>query len=131
MKYNPMKLVFILLGFGALGIGALGIILPVLPTTPFLLLASFCLAKGSDRFHRWFCSTRLYQNHLEDFVKTRSMTRKTKISILIPASLMLLAAMYFTPVIYGRIAIIGIMIFKYYYFIFRIDTVSQEEKKNA
>lgn len=85
-KKNPLMIVWLFCGFLAMGIGAVGVVLPVLPTTPFLLLASFCLAKGSERFHRWFTGTKLYKKHLESFVENRSMTLKTKFSLLIPAS---------------------------------------------
>ena len=91
-RKNPFRIIWLLAGFLAMGIGAVGVALPVLPTTPFLLLASFCLAKGSDRFHRWFTGTKLYKRHLESFVKNRSMTLKTKFSLLIPASCMLVLA---------------------------------------
>ncbi|GEM_PF-12367 len=131
MKYNPVKLLFIIAAFLSLGIGIVGIVLPVLPTAPFFLLASFCFAKGSKRFHTWFCSTNLYKNHLDSFVKSHSMTLKTKIRILIPASAMLLLAFYFTPVFWGRIVIVCVFLFKYYYFIFRIRTIKTEEGELA
>lgn len=71
MKKNPFRIIWLVIAFLSLGIGAVGVVLPVLPTTPFLLLASFCFAKGSERFHRWFVGTRLYRNHLDSFVKDR------------------------------------------------------------
>lgn len=91
-KINPMRFIWLFFGFLSMGIGAVGVVLPVLPTTPFLLLASFCLAKGSKRFHNWFTGTNLYKKHLENYVKNRSMTLKTKFSLLIPASCMLILA---------------------------------------
>ena len=97
--------------------------LPVLPTTPFLLLASFCLAKGSERFHRWFTGTKLYKKHLEGFVKNRSMTLKTKFSLLIPASCMLLLAFLAMQNVYGRAFIVFLIVFKYVYFFTKIRTV--------
>lgn len=118
-----MRKLFVILGFFFIAVGSIGVVLPVLPTTPFLLVAAACFAKGSRRFHDWFIGTRLYQNHLDEYVKTRSMTMRTKLSILIPASLMLTAAFIFTPVWIGRILILAAVIFKYYYFIFRIRTI--------
>ena len=86
---SPIKLLWLMIGIVSMVLGAIGVVLPVLPTTPFLLLASFCFAKGSDRFHKWFIGTKLYKKHLESFVTSRSMTLKTKLCILLPASAML------------------------------------------
>ena len=94
-----------------------------MPTTPFLLLASFCFAKGSDRFHKWFIGTKLYKKHLESFVTSRSMTLKTKLCILLPASAMFILAMLAMSNIYGRVFIVFLIIFKYIYFFTRIETV--------
>ena len=122
-KKNPVRIVWLLIGFLAMGLGAVGDVLPVLPTTPFLLLASFCLAKGSARFHRWFTGTKLYKKHLESFVENRTMTLKTKFSLLIPASCMLLLAFLAMQNVYGRVFIIFLILFKYVYFFTRIRTV--------
>ena len=120
---SPIKLLWLMIGIVSMVLGAIGVVLPVLPTTPFLLLASFCFAKGSDRFHKWFIGTKLYKKHLESFVTSRSMTLKTKLCILLPASSMLILAMLAMYNIYGRVLIVFLIIFKYIYFFTRIETV--------
>lgn len=120
---SPIKLLWLMIGIVSMVLGAIGVVLPVLPTTPFLLLASFCFAKGSDRFHKWFIGTKLYKKHLESFVTSRSMTLKTKLCILLPASAMLILAMFAMSNIYGRVFIVFLIIFKYIYFFTRIETV--------
>lgn len=120
---SPIKLLWLMIGIVSMVLGAIGVVLPVLPTTPFLLLASFCFAKGSDRFHKWFIGTKLYKKHLESFVTSRSMTLKTKLCILLPASAMLILAMFAMSNIYGRVLIVFLIIFKYIYFFTRIETV--------
>ena len=120
---SPIKLLWLMIGIVSMVLGAIGVVLPVLPTTPFLLLASFCFAKGSDRFHKWFIGTKLYKKHLESFVTSRSMTLKTKLCILLPASAMLILAMLAMSNIYGRVIIVFLIIFKYIYFFTRIETV--------
>ena len=123
MKRNPLRFVWLLAAFVCLGIGAVGVVLPILPTTPLLLLSSFCFAKGSERFHRWFCGTKLYQKHLDSFVKERAMTLKTKLCILLPASAMLLLAFLMMGCLPGRIFIVCLIIFKYVYFFTKIRTI--------
>lgn len=120
--------IFVAIGFLCIGIGAVGIVLPMLPTTPFFLLALACFAKGSTRFHTWFLSTKLYKNNLESFATSRSLTRKTKITILASASALLIFAAIMVPVLPMRIFIACLIAIKYYYFLFRIKTV---DEKNA
>lgn len=123
-----MKYIYFALGLLFMGIGCIGIVLPILPTTPFLLLALFLFAKSSKRAEAWFMSTKIYQKHIDSFVKERAMTLKTKISLLAFASSMLLIAFFMMDNIFGRITIILLIFFKYYYFIFRIKTIKSEVK---
>ncbi|KLI43540.1 membrane protein [Brachyspira hyodysenteriae] len=123
-----MRILFICLGFIFVGIGAVGIVVPILPTTPFLLLASFFFAKGSKRFHDWFMSTKLYKKYLESFVKSRAMTLKSKLTILLPVSAMLIITFIFVNNLHARIALVILFIAKYVYFFTQIRTIKEGEE---
>ncbi|CAM2898805.1 YbaN family protein [Hathewaya histolytica] len=116
------KVMFLFVGIISLVLGLVGIALPVLPTTPFLLLSSYCFCKSSDRLYFWFKGTKLYKKHVEDFSKNRCMPLKSKICILAFASSMLMLTFIFSKSIHLRIFIVVLMITKYYYFIFKIKT---------
>ena len=120
-----MKPVYFIIGIVSMLLGAVGVVLPVLPTTPFLLLSAWCFAKSSRRFHCWFISTAFYKNHLDSVVQHRSMTWRTKLSLLAVASTMLLFAMYFMSNLWLRLFLLALMLFKYYYFLFRIKTIRE------
>lgn len=123
------KYFYITLGFLALGIGLIGVILPILPTTPFLLVTSFCFARGSERFHTWFTNSNIYKKHLESFVKERAMTLKQKVVLLSFVNFMLAFPLILVDVLPMRITIIVLIIIKLYYFTFKVRTISPEEKK--
>lgn len=123
-----MKVLYFLVGIIATALGAVGVILPVLPTTPFLLLAAVCFAKSSQRMNDWFINTSLYKNHLDSFVRNRAMTLKTKVLLLSFASTMLLLAMVFMNNLYLRLFIVCLIAFKYYYFVCRIETISVKQE---
>ena len=124
------KYFYITLGFLALGIGLIGVILPILPTTPFLLVTSFCFARGSERFHTWFTNSNIYKKHLESFVKERAMTLKQKVVLLSFVNFMLAFPLMLVDVLPMRITIIVLIIIKLYYFTFKVRTISPEEKKD-
>ena len=121
-----MRYIYLMIGMISFGLGFIGIVLPILPTTPFLLLAGFCFARSSKRVHNWFVSTKAYQRHLEPFVQKRAMTLKTKICILSLASFMLAFPLFLTDLWWLRVFIIGLYIFKYYYFLFKIKIIKLE-----
>ncbi|GHI00784.1 membrane protein [Neobacillus kokaensis] len=101
----------------------MGIILPLIPTTPLLLLASFCFVKGSERFERWFKGTKLYKKHLESFVRERAMTLRQKLTILLFADAMIAIAFILVNSWIARVVLLLIVVYKYYYFIYNIKTV--------
>ncbi|MEG1254930.1 YbaN family protein [Clostridium sp.] len=117
------KIMYVSLGLIAFALGALGVILPVLPTTPFLLLASFCFVRGSKRFDNWFRETKIYKNHLESFVNERAMTLKKKITILLLADFMLAFPLIIVDNLVVKGMIIVVIISKFYYFFFKIKTI--------
>ena len=126
-RKDYMKIIYVILGFISMGLGIAGSFLPGLPTMPFLLLASFFFARGSERFHGWFTQTRIYKNYLEDFEKNRSMTLKAKIGLLCLSSTMIAFPIFLLKNNYLRLALILVVIFKYYYFIFRIKTLKPDK----
>lgn len=119
------KLLWVIGGFVSLGFGIIGIILPILPTTPLLLLASVCFFRSSERLDKWFKGTNIYKNHLESFVENKAMTLKQKWSILLFADFMMMFPLIFTDKLVVRVVIVIAMIFKYYYFMFRIKTIKK------
>lgn len=119
------KIIFVIIGLISLTFGIIGIILPVLPTTPFLLLASFCFVRGSDKFDRWFKSSKIYKNHLEYFVENKSMTLKQKFCILVFADIMIAFPLVILDSLYIKSFLVLVIIFKYYYFIFKIKTIKK------
>lgn len=74
-----MRYFLIAVGYLAIGLGLLGIFLPLLPTTPFLLLAAACFARASPRLHQALLSNRLLGPYIYDFQVKKGLTRQTKI----------------------------------------------------
>ena len=74
----PMRAVWFLVGSVALGLGALGVALPLLPTTPFLLLAAFAFARCSTRWHGWLVNHRVFGPIIENWRRHGAIDRRSK-----------------------------------------------------
>jgi len=71
------------LGLMFVALGALGLILPILPTTPFLLVAAACFANSSPRFHNWLLNLRVFGPLIRNWQETRSIPKKAKLLAII------------------------------------------------
>ena len=67
-------------GFLFVGLGVLGVFVPLLPTTPFLLLAAACFMRSSGRFYRWLVTNRWMGSHVRNYMEHRATTMVTKVS---------------------------------------------------
>jgi len=76
---NWVRPLFIIGGTFFVGLGVVGIFLPVLPTTPFLLLAAACYARSSQRFYRWLLNNRWFGVYIKNYRLKKGMPLKIKL----------------------------------------------------
>ena len=116
------KILYILIGCISLGLGIIGVILPILPTVPFVLLAAFCFAKSSERLDGWFKNTKLYrENNMKN-----GMTKQAKIRIMCSVTLLMSVGfimMGLKGIVVGDIVLLIVWIFHIAYFTFGVKTV--------
>lgn len=120
------KTLYIMLGFLGLVLGGIGVVVPMLPAFPFLLLAAFGFARGSERLHQWFLGTKLYKDNLETYVQNRSMTRRTKRRIMLTVSARIAISMTILALVelywvWG--ILLAVWLFHMIYFIFKVKTL--------
>ncbi len=125
-KTHIGKAMWAVFGLIAFVLGTIGVFLPVLPTTPLILLAAFCFARSSERLDAWFKSTKVYHKVFEGYVTKRQMTLQAKLSILIPVSLLFGISMYFMWHIVAMRYVMGIIWAAHIlYFGFKVPTVKE------
>ena len=96
-------------GLAAFALGAAGAVLPVLPTTPFILLAAFCFARGSERIDAWFQGTRLYHLVFSSYLERRAMSVRAKLALLVPVTVLMALGFHFTAAIPALRAVIAVV----------------------
>ena len=76
---NLSRCVLIIIGSFFTGLGILGIFLPLLPTTPFLLLAAVCYIRSSERFYNWLMNNKWLGRYIKNYLEGRGVSLKSKI----------------------------------------------------
>ena len=79
MSNRILRFIYIVIGSISLALGVLGIFLPILPTTPFLLLSAFCYVRGSKRLYLWLLNHKYFGPYIKAYYEKKGITRKTKI----------------------------------------------------
>ena len=82
-KTTLRKIALVTAGIICVGLAVLGIFLPVLPTTPFLLLAAACFVRSSDRLYNWLIHHKWFGNYIRYYREYRAVTLKSKILALV------------------------------------------------
>jgi uncharacterized membrane protein YbaN (DUF454 family) len=106
------NILLIILGSFFFLLGLIGVFIPLLPTTPFLLLAAYFYLRSSRRLYLWLTGHRLFGSYINDYMRHRAVRRKAKITALIFLWLTLLISMLLVPLVLVRIllAIVGIAV---------------------
>jgi len=76
------RALWLIAGMICLVLGAIGIVLPILPTTPFLLASAACFCKSSSRMYNWLLSNKWFGEYIRNYREGRGLPMKTKITAL-------------------------------------------------
>jgi uncharacterized membrane protein YbaN (DUF454 family) len=107
-----MRSLYLIAGFVALILGVAGIVLPVLPTTPFVLLAAACFARSSRHFHDKLLSNRITGPIIREWMEHRSIPRKVKRWVYLLLVLSLGSSVLMMPAVWhkGMLVLLGIIL---------------------
>ena len=95
---RTLRAAYLAAGFAFLGLGILGMALPVLPTTPFVLLAAACFARSSDRFYQWLLAHRTFGPIVREWREHRSIPYRVKLfAIGMMAATLSISIVFFVP----------------------------------
>ncbi|KGX86239.1 YbaN family protein [Pontibacillus litoralis] len=125
------KYILLTIGFGSLSAGFAGVYVPLLPTTPFVLLSLFCFSKSSDKFHTWLVSTNIYKKYVQEFQRTRSVPMRSKINIIIFLYLSVGISIYFIENMYIQLGLVAMLILQTLVFFLFVPTRKLDKKKKV
>lgn len=117
-RSHLVRFLFNLAGAIALGLGIIGIFLPLLPTTPFVLLAAACFARGSERFHQWLLANRTFGPMVQEWDGHRSLPYRTKVTAIVLMSLtMAISITFFVHPVWLKVSLalfgVGLAVWMY------------------
>lgn len=99
------------IGLLMVALGVAGIFLPLLPTTPFLLLAAYLFARSSERLHRWLLNHRHLGPYIHAFRNRSGLTRVQKVRIASSFTVLMGVSFYFAPITTVRLLLVALWLF--------------------
>ena len=112
-RSRPVRALFFCLGCLFVGLGGIGVVLPLIPTTPFLLLAAACYARSSQRFYDWLLGNRVFGATIREWEKSGSVALRTKVVAIVLLVLTLgSSVIFFVPLwpVKGLLVAIGLWV---------------------
>ena len=127
-KKRLIQYILILAGSVTLALGFVGVLIPVLPTTPFVLVSLICFANSSEKLHAKLIRSKIYNNTVERFLREKGMTLKAKLVITVPVGILLTVLVFLFDNPWIRLIIITLFVIKIIVFI-RIPTIKMRSEK--
>ena len=122
---------YLLITFGTifLGLGIIGVFVPVLPTTPFLLLSAACYVRSSNRLYTWLINHKLFGKFVKDFRESKAISLRNKIISLFAMTLMIVLSIFlFAEAFYLKIILLILGVVGFIVILF-IPTLKTRTKK--
>jgi uncharacterized membrane protein YbaN (DUF454 family) len=110
MLTRAARLTWLVVGFVALGLGALGIALPLLPTTPFVLVAAFAFAQSSEKLHQWLLDHNVFGPLIDNWQRHGAISRRAKVlSVVSMAAVLAVSVAMAVPpvVVWVQVVVLG------------------------
>ncbi|MGK3125072.1 DUF454 family protein [Candidatus Pantoea formicae] len=118
------RILLLCLGWLAIVLGTLGIVLPLLPTTPFVLLAAWCFAQSSPRFHHWLLWRSPFGRYIRHWQQHRAMPPGAKGRAMLLIVITFAVSIYLVNMLWVRI-MLGVMLGVLLLFMWRIPVVEE------
>ncbi|MEL0554419.1 MULTISPECIES: DUF454 family protein [Klebsiella/Raoultella group] len=123
------RIILIIIGWLAVALGTLGIFLPLLPTTPFILLAAWCFARSSPRFHYWLLYRSWFGGYLRHWQQYRAMPPGAKPRAIVMILLTFALSLWLVKLTWVRILLLVILTCLLI-FMWRIPVVDAKQQKH-
>ncbi|MFP1908542.1 DUF454 family protein [Lonsdalea quercina] len=120
------RVVLIVLGWIAVVLATLGVVLPLLPTTPFLLLAAWCFARSSPRFHHWLLHRSWFGGYLRHWQQHRALPPGVKVKALVVIVTTFALSIWMVNIPWVRGLLLGVMACLLI-FMWRLPVVDREQ----
>ncbi|QLK60278.1 DUF454 family protein [Enterobacteriaceae bacterium Kacie_13] len=120
------RVLLIILGWICVVLATLGVVLPLLPTTPFLLLAAWCFARSSPRFHHWLLHRSWFGSYLRHWQQHRALPKGAKPKAVVLILVTFAISIYFVPLLWVRILLLCMM-FMLLIMMWRLPVVDLEQ----
>ncbi|OQR50944.1 hypothetical protein BI322_18815 [Klebsiella oxytoca] len=123
------RIILIIIGWLSVALGTLGVFLPLLPTTPFILLAAWCFARSSPRFHHWLLYRSWFGGYLRHWQQYRAMPPGAKLRAVMMILLTFAISLWLVNLTWVRILLL-IVLACLLIFMWRIPVVDAKQQKH-
>jgi uncharacterized membrane protein YbaN (DUF454 family) len=119
------KGIYFIIGSLSLVAGIIGVFLPVIPTTPFILLSGWCFFRSSEKLYQWVISNETFGPTIENYQSGRGITVKTKIRAIVMMWLTITASVYFYITNMYLIAFLYLIAVSVTVYLYRLPTIQE------